>query len=71
MLGTVYAALSESAQDGARGRSAPRTDENLTKAIEYLEAAADKSAGEADPNVRATLARLYVRAGRSTRRFRC
>jgi len=65
VLGTVYAALSEagqSPQGGGRGRS-NRSDENLSKAIKYLEVAADKSAGEADPNVRATLARLYVRGG--------
>jgi tetratricopeptide (TPR) repeat protein len=64
VLGTVYAALSEAAQqeqNGGRGRAANRSDENLSKAIKYLEVAADKSAGEADPNVRATLARLYVR----------
>ena len=68
VLGTVYAALSETGQEqgqgGGRGRGAAnRSDENLSKAIKYLEVAADKSAGEADPNVRATLARLYVRAG--------
>jgi len=62
VLGTVYAALSEAGQDTARGRAGSRTDENLTKAIKYLEVAADKTAGESDPNVRATLARLYVRA---------
>jgi tetratricopeptide (TPR) repeat protein len=65
VLGTIYAALSEAgqAQNGGRGRPAARADENLSKAVKYLEVAADKSAGEADPNVRATLARLYVRAG--------
>src|SRR5262245_13794118 len=63
VLGTVYAALSEAqGQAGGRGRGAAnRSDENLSKAIKHLEVAADKSAGEADPNVRATLARLYVR----------
>jgi tetratricopeptide (TPR) repeat protein len=64
VLGTVYAALSESGQETQRGgRGAARNDENLAKAIKYLEVASDKSTGEADPNVRATLARLYVRAG--------
>jgi len=64
VLGTVYAALSEAARETSRGRGAAnRADENLAKAIQHLELAADKSAGEADPNVRATLARLYVRAG--------
>jgi tetratricopeptide (TPR) repeat protein len=63
VLGTIYAAMSEAGQETGRGRPAARTDENLTKAIRYLEVAAEKSAGESDPNVRATLARLYVRAG--------
>jgi tetratricopeptide (TPR) repeat protein len=64
VLGTVYAAMSEAARETARGRgAAARADENLAKAIQHLEIAADKSAGEVDPNVRATLARLYVRAG--------
>jgi tetratricopeptide (TPR) repeat protein len=62
VLGTVYAALSEAGQDNARGRAAGKNDENLAKAIRHLEVASDKSAGESDPNVRATLARLYVRA---------
>src|SRR5262249_25703660 len=63
VLGTVYAAMSEAARETARGRAnAARADENLAKAIQHLELATDKSAGEADPNVRATLARLYVRA---------
>ena len=62
VLGTVYAALSEAGQDNPRGRVAGTSDENLTKAIRHLEIASDKSAGESDPNVRATLARLYVRA---------
>jgi tetratricopeptide (TPR) repeat protein len=65
VLGTIYAALSESGQENQtqRGRNSARADENLAKAIKYLEVAADKSAGESDPNVRATLARLYVRSG--------
>src|SRR5262249_40319067 len=65
VLGTVYAAMSEAARETSRGRgaaAAARMEENLTKAIEHREVAADKSGGEADPNVRATLARLYIRA---------
>jgi len=62
VLGTIYAALSETTRENARGRAANRPDENLTKAIHHFELASDKSGGEADPNVRATLARLYVRA---------
>ncbi len=65
VLGTIYAALSES-QDNAprqsRGRG-PQADENLTKAIGYFETAIDGVVAETDPNVRATLARLYVRGG--------
>src|SRR5438045_7638495 len=62
VLGTIYAALSETTRENAP-RAANRADENLTKAIHHFELATDKSGGgEADPNVRATLARLYVRA---------
>jgi tetratricopeptide (TPR) repeat protein len=62
VLGTIYAALSESARDNApRGRaSAP--DENLAKAIRHLELATNLATGQIDSNVKATLARLYVRA---------
>jgi len=64
VLGMVYAALSEAAQDNApRGRGASRADDNAAKAIGHLELAIDRAGGEADPNVRATLARLYVRDG--------
>ena len=64
VLGTIYAALSESAREATpRSRGGDKTDENLTKAIRYLEAAIDRPVGEPDPNVRATLARLYVRSG--------
>jgi len=58
VLGTVYAALSEATREtGRRARNAP--DENLTKAIHHFELSVS---AESDPNVRATLARLYVRA---------
>ena len=64
VMGTVYAAMSEAARETSRGRaSAKGADDNLAKAVQHLEIAADKAGGEADPNVRATLARLYVRAG--------
>ncbi len=62
VLGVVYAALSETPRDDApRPRGGNTEDENVTKAIHHLELALDRAAGEADPNVRATLARLYVR----------
>jgi tetratricopeptide (TPR) repeat protein len=64
VLGTIYAALSESTNETpARGRSSAAADENIAKAIGYLEVASERSAGEVDPNIRATLARLYVRSG--------
>lgn len=63
VLGVVYAALSESGNDNAARPRDAKSDENLAKAIHYLEAAIDRLGGEADPNVRATLSRLYVRSG--------
>jgi tetratricopeptide (TPR) repeat protein len=63
VLGTIYAALSESATDNARSRAANSADENLAKAIKHLELASERAAGLTDPNIRATLARLYVRGG--------
>jgi len=63
VLGTVYAALSESGQDGAaRGQGADRTDANLAKAVHHFEVTLDGALAESDPSVRATLARLYVRS---------
>ena len=63
VLGTVYAALSESSQDQpARGRGADKADANLATAIRHFELALEGAVAESDPNVRATLARLYVRA---------
>ena len=62
VLGTVYASLSESSQDpNQRGRGADRAAANLAKAIHHFELALDGAVAESDPNVRATLARLYVR----------
>jgi tetratricopeptide (TPR) repeat protein len=61
VLGTIYAALSESAGDNAPRGRASVPDENLAKAIRHLELATDLATGQIDPNVKATLARLYVR----------
>jgi tetratricopeptide (TPR) repeat protein len=63
VLGIVYAALSE----GGRGTGAPAAGvrssaDNLAKAIQHLEAALEKPIAQGDPNVRATLARVYVTA---------
>lgn len=67
VLGVIYAALSESSRGGrTRGPVAggsATNDENLGKAIKYLETAVTGVIGEVDPNVRATLARAYVLAG--------
>jgi tetratricopeptide (TPR) repeat protein len=63
VLGTVYAALVESSQSpAAPGRGADKTDANLAKAIHHFELALEGAVAESDPNVRATLARLYVSA---------
>ncbi len=64
VLGVIYAALSEAARENApRSRASDSPDENVTKAIHYLEAAIAHPEGQADPNVRATLSRLYVKSG--------
>ena len=61
VLGLVYAALADNGKDDARPTGKP--DENVVKAIPHLEQALDHPEGEPDPNVRATLARLYMRTG--------
>src|SRR5262245_53541923 len=58
VLGIVYAALAESST-GRNGKN----DENLAKAIQYLEQAVAHPQGMVDPNVRATLARAYINKG--------
>jgi tetratricopeptide (TPR) repeat protein len=65
VLGMVYAALSEGSQDATpRGRSADKAaEDNLAKAVKCFELSLDGALAESDPNVRATLARLYLRAG--------
>ena len=63
VLGLVYAALADDRQNAPRSRAAVSADANLTKAVHHLELAIDRPVGESDPNVRATLARLYVRTG--------
>ena len=61
VLGIIYAALAESSRGGGRGRPAGAPNaENLAKAIQHLELAIAGQGGEADPNVRATLARAYM-----------
>ncbi len=59
VLGIVYATLVESGRRG-NARSPAAQAENLNNAIQHLEQALDRPSGEPDPNVRATLARLYI-----------
>ena len=61
MLGTLYAAVSDTDTRAANGRPANATDDSAAKAISHLEQALAKTEGEADPSLRATLARMYVR----------
>jgi tetratricopeptide (TPR) repeat protein len=60
VAGTVYADFAESGRGAARQ---PGSDENLTKAVQHLEAALESPVSDTDPNVRARLARLYLRDG--------
>ncbi|HUK36756.1 MAG TPA: tetratricopeptide repeat protein [Vicinamibacterales bacterium] len=62
VLGIVYATLVESGRRNGRGQNASAIADNLNKAIEHLEQAIDRQV-DSDPNVRATLARLYLAAG--------
>ena len=77
VLGIVYAALADAGgRSGGRGRTRGgaasgnpgnpgnpgNNDENLVKAMHHLEQAIAHAPGEADPNVRATLARVYLQS---------
>jgi tetratricopeptide (TPR) repeat protein len=63
VLGIVYATLVESGRRNGRSQqNAAAIGENLNKAIQHLELAIDRQA-DSDPNVRATLARLYLAVG--------
>jgi len=64
VLGIIYAALAEGGRGGGgRGAAADRaSSDNLAKAIRHLEAALERPMSQGDPNVRATLARVYVSA---------
>src|SRR5438034_1743069 len=63
VAGFVYASLADPDRGAGRPRRGETPSENLKKAIEHFEAAIDRQARESDPNVRATLSRLYVRSG--------
>ncbi len=60
-LGFLYAGRLDGNRS-APGRSAAVDDANAAQAIDHLEKAVQYTAAQADANVRATLARLYVRA---------
>ena len=66
VAGIVYAALAERGSGPGTAPeppSAARPDQagdNAAKAIHHLEASLDRPVGENDPNVRATLSRLYL-----------
>ena len=62
VLGIVYATLVESGRRNARGQSAAAATDNLNNAVQHLEQAIDRQI-DSDPNVRATLARLYLTQG--------
>jgi tetratricopeptide (TPR) repeat protein len=65
VLGIVFATLVESGRR-QNGRSQPQNvgsqAENLAKAVQHLEQAIDRQ-GDSDPNIRATLSRLYLASG--------
>jgi tetratricopeptide (TPR) repeat protein len=64
VLGIVYATLVEGGrrQNGRTPQNGGSQADNLAKAIQHLEQAVDRQT-ESDPNVRATLSRLYLAAG--------
>jgi tetratricopeptide (TPR) repeat protein len=61
ILGTIYAAVADTDTREGRGRAAQASNDSAVKAIDHLEKALLGTVGEADPNVRAALARMYVR----------
>jgi len=64
VMGIVYAAMSDSGPEQRTRTTTPdRSEEYAGRAIQYLEKAIDKPIGDPDPNVRATLSRLYLRTG--------
>src|SRR5262245_15852092 len=64
VIGIVYAAMSDSGNE-PRSRNSPpdKSEEYAAKAIEHLERSISKPIGDPDPNVRATLSRLYLKSG--------
>jgi tetratricopeptide (TPR) repeat protein len=62
VLGIVYASQVDDRGDGKTRQDDKTAAANLRQAIAHLELAIDGARAESDPNVRATLARLYLRA---------
>jgi tetratricopeptide (TPR) repeat protein len=63
VIGIVYASRVDDRDDSKSSRQDEKTSAaNLQQAIKHLELAIDGARAESDPNVRATLARLYLRA---------
>ena len=64
VAGFVYLSKADPGRPGApRTPQDDKPDENLTKAIVHFEAAIDRTPGDTDAKVRATLAQLYLRTG--------
>ncbi len=63
VAGVIYAALAESRRSTSQPGAAAAPDDTTAKAIAHLSAALDQPDVEPDPNVRATLARLYLASG--------
>jgi len=63
VLGLVYAAIAEMGRQGTGRSRAPKPEDPVSRAIEHLEKATTNAPGEPDLSLRASLARMYVRAG--------
>ena len=62
VMGIVYAAMSDPGAEQRTRTAAPdKSEEYAAKAIQHLEKAIERPIGDPDPNVRATLSRLYLR----------
>jgi len=62
VLGIVYASRVEERSDRESAAQQKAAADNIQQAIKHLELAIAGAQAESDPNVRATLARLYLRA---------
>ncbi|HZR25790.1 MAG TPA: tetratricopeptide repeat protein [Vicinamibacterales bacterium] len=62
VLGIVFATRVDDGNGDRPPRNAGSADENVKKSIQHLELAIQGAVAESDPNIRATLARLYLRS---------